>query len=301
MGNMYVRIYRNTWIIFRIKVMCYTDGNESRCLSKGGVRMCNEEYSQLPRVARNGFLKPLIGVSPLFDNSRVSVWMLPRYLDGLKAAGAIPVILPLHIDQSDFEELALHLDGFLMTGGHDVSPLRYGEAPLPECGDWCRNRDALDWKITRWCYSHNLPVLGICRGLHVMNIALGGTLYQDLPSEFDGECIVEHHMQPPYNRPAHDVTIVRGTPLWDICRKETIGVNSYHHQGIRKVAPQLKIMAIAEDGLVEGLYAENKTFFMGVQWHPEFIYQDDPTQLALLKAFVQAAKNQIAAQVKKAE
>lgn len=78
-------------------------------------------------------------------------------------------------------------------------------------------------------------------------------------------------------------------------------MNSYHHQGIRKVAPQLKIMAIAEDGLVEGLYAENKTFFMGVQWHPEFIYQDDPTQLALLKAFVQAAKNQIAAQVKKAE
>jgi len=173
--------------------------------------MCNEEYSQLPRVARNGFLKPLIGVSPLFDNSRVSVWMLPGYLDGLKAAGAIPVILPLHIDQSDFEELALHLDGFLMTGGHDVSPLRYGEAPLPECGDWCRNRDALDWKITRWCYSHNLPVLGICRGLHVMNIALGGTLYQDTPTQRPDA--LPHLDVTLYDHQFHDIEPVSGSHL----------------------------------------------------------------------------------------
>ena len=232
-------------------------------------------------------MKPVIGVIPLFDETRDSIWMLPGYLNGLSAAGAIPVILPLHLTQEEFLQLDSQINGYLFTGGHDVSPALYGETPISSCGVPCPQRDLLEKMIFWKAYEKNKPILGICRGIQLINVLMGGTLYQDLPSQ-NPSSSVEHHMTFPYDRTVHKVTIKKKSPLYSVFRKEHLQVNSYHHQGIHIVGKNLEVAAVAEDGLVEGIYDPKKNFLIGVQWHPEFIYQKDEDQLNLLKAFVKA-------------
>ena len=131
------------------------------------------------------------------------------------------------------------------------------------------------------------PVFGICRGIQLLNICLGGTLYQDLPTEHGSA--VDHHMTPPYDRAVHEVTILADTPLAALLGKMRLGVNSYHHQAVKALAPVLRPMALADDGLIEAAYLPGKRFCMAVQWHPEFSYKTDADSRALLAAFVRAA------------
>ena len=130
----------------------------------------------------------------------------------------------------------------------------------------------------------NKSVLGICRGIQFMNSCYDGTLYQDLATEYNS-CI-DHHMKPPYDRVAHQVTIQKDTPLYTILGKEQMGVNSYHHQAIRKLSPFFQTMALSEDGLIEGIYMPFHKFIVGVQWHPEFSYDVDENSRKLINAFV---------------
>lgn len=127
-------------------------------------------------------------------------------------------------------------------------------------------------------------VLGICRGIQFMNSCYGGTLYQDLTIEHNS-CI-DHHMKPPYNRAAHQVRIQKDTPLYHILGTQQMGVNSYHHQAIRKLSPNFQEMAVSEDGLIEGIYMPSRKFIAGVQWHPEFSYDVDENSRKLINAFV---------------
>lgn len=131
--------------------------------------------------------KPIIGVTPLWDEEKKSYWMLPGYLEGVKEAGAIPVILPLTTNGADIAQLADLCDGFLFTGGQDVDPQLYGEAMEPFCGELCPARDALEQELLRQALERDKPILGICRGIQFLNAALGGTLYQDLPTEHPSE------------------------------------------------------------------------------------------------------------------
>ena len=137
--------------------------------------------------------------------------MLPGYLEGLEEAGAIPIILPLAADGADIAQLADLCDGFLFTGGQDVAPQLYGEAMKPTCGELCPARDTLERELLNRALEQDKPILGICRGLQILNVTLGGTLYQDLPTEHPPE--ISHSMKPPYDRAAHTVRILPDTPL----------------------------------------------------------------------------------------
>ena len=134
------------------------------------------------------------------------------------------------------------------------------------------------------CIEEDKPFLGICRGLQFINAHLGGSLYQDLPTEYN--CTVEHHMAPPYNRPVHRVQVLEDTSLSDIIGSGIHEVNSYHHQAIKELSPKVQKMAVSEDGLVEAIAVKNHRFAIGVQWHPEFSYEDSEESMKLLKAFI---------------
>lgn len=232
--------------------------------------------------------KPIIGVVPLYDDEKDSYWMLPGYMQGIEAAGGIPVMLPMTADDNALSQLVSLVDGILLTGGHDVSPALYGEEKSPACGESCAVRDEMEPKLLEFALAADKPVFGICRGIQLLNAALGGTLYQDLPTEYPSG--VDHHMTPPYDRAVHTVRIVADTPLAALVGKETLGVNSYHHQAVKTLSDKLLPAAYSEDGLVEAAYMPDKRFVLAVQWHPEFSYRTDEDSQKLLAAFVAAAR-----------
>lgn len=231
-------------------------------------------------------MKPLVGLIPLVDEARESLWMLPGYMQGVARAGGLPVMLPLSGDAPDFEQMASLCDGFLLTGGHDVSPELYGAQRLPVCGVCSPERDRMETALLRLAMRADKPVLGICRGIQLINAALGGTLWQDLPSQRPS--LVEHHQRPPYDVPVHGVSILPDTPLADLLGAPRLSVNSYHHQAIRSLAPPLSPMALSEDGLVEAVWHPGLRFLWAVQWHPEFCRPEDAAAQAIFRAFVGA-------------
>lgn len=230
--------------------------------------------------------KPIIGVTPLWDEEKNSYWMLPGYLEGLEEAGAVPIILPLTADGADIARLVDLCNGFLFTGGQDVDPQLYGETMKPFCGELCPARDAMEQKLLRRALEQDKPILGICRGIQFLNAALGGTLYQDLPTEHPSE--IEHSMKPPYDQAAHTVRILPDTPLAALLQKQKLGVNSCHHQAIRSLAPSLVEMARSTDDLIEAVYLPGKTFVWAVQWHPEMSLYADEGSRKIFEAFVGA-------------
>jgi putative glutamine amidotransferase len=235
--------------------------------------------------------RSVIGVIPLWDDAKDSVWMLPGYMRGLEAAGAVPVILPLTVSTDVLKRAAGLCDGFLFTGGHDVNPMIYGEIKRDCCGEICGARDQMETYIFReFVLNRNKPALGICRGIQFINAALGGSLYQDLPTEFSG-AINHQGKGPPYDAPAHAVRVVQGSPLSELLEKERIDVNSFHHQGINRVAEGLEVMAWSDDGLAEAAYMPNHPYVWAVQWHPEFC-PDDETSKKIFVSFVGSAVRQ---------
>lgn len=233
--------------------------------------------------------KPMIGVMPLMDHERDSYWMLPGYMRGLEEQGAVPLMPPL-TDRPEELDCFLELcDGFILTGGQDVAPALYGEEPSPRCGSVSLLRDSMDQYILLNGVKRGKAVLGICRGIQLMNAVYGGTLYQDLPTEFPSA--VDHHMSPPYDRSAHTVSLMPDSPLYGLLGRESIPVNSYHHQAVKSLAPGFRPMAVAPDGLIEGIFMPDCRFVWGIQWHPEFSYRTSGESREILKAFVAAAKS----------
>lgn len=232
--------------------------------------------------------KPIIGVLPLYDIERESYWMLPAYFRGLEAAGALPIMLPLN-GAEDLEQLLSLCDGLLLPGGQDVEPVLYGEEPIGECGVSVPKLDELGRRAFALALRLDLPVLGICRGLQLMNVCLGGSLWQDLPSQRpDG---INHRMARPYDRAEHSVAL--SGPLEALYGSKTLGVNSCHHQGIKVLAADLRPMAVAEDGLIEAVYHPDHRFVWAVQWHPEFFDPNTGPGAAIFRAFAEAAEGQI--------
>ncbi len=231
--------------------------------------------------------KPMIGILPLYDSEKESYWMLPAYMKGIEEAGGIPIMLPLTTDEDILLRLADSFDGFLFTGGHDINPQLYGEEAGDLCGALCNERDVMESILFRRVLELDKPAFGICRGLQLFNVLLGGTLYQDIPTQLS-ESHVIHKQNPPYSEPSHKVSIKKDTLLYEIFQTDYLSVNSYHHQGIKKIAEQLVPIAIAEDGLIEAVYMPGKKFLLAVQWHPEFSYNVDDYNAKLFLQFVNA-------------
>lgn len=233
-------------------------------------------------------MKPMIAIVSLYDEKLESYWMLPGYAQGLEEAGAAPVILPLTADPDALARYARAFDGFLFPGGHDLAPGLYGQAASAQCGVLCPQRDAMEERFFPLALETGKPLLGICRGIQLFNVMLGGTLWQDLPTERPSP--VEHHETPPYDKVAHTVSVVPGTPLHRIVGVGEMGVNSYHHQGVKELGRGLEAAAAAPDGLVEALYLPGHRFALAVQWHPEFSRLSDENSRKIFSAFVRACR-----------
>ena len=234
---------------------------------------------------------PVIGVTPRCDAKAGVYSVVSRYMLALRDNGAIPVLLPADLSPEQLREAVLRLDGILFTGGDDVSPDRYGEARRRWVRKLSPARDELEIRLARLVWELDKPMLGICRGMQVVNVALGGTLYQDLRKQKVTR--FRHKMCKPYDRAAHTVELLPDTPLRDLLGAAQIGVNSLHHQAVKQLAPQLRETARSSDGVTEGWYAPDKRFFFAVQWHPEYLYQKDKAAEALFRAFLRAAAEEV--------
>ena len=234
-------------------------------------------------------MKPTIAIVSLYDEKLESYWMLPGYAQGLEDAGAVPVLLPLTADREALERYAALFDGFLFPGGQDIDPKLYGGEKNELCGVTVPQRDAMEEAFFPLALKTGKPLLGICRGIQLMNALLGGSLWQDLPKEFPSG--VNHHETPPYDKVAHPVSIRPGNPLYDAVGVTEMGVNSYHHQAVKTLGRGLEIAATAPDGVVEAVHLPGHRFCLGVQWHPEFSRLTDGNSRKIFEAFVKAAEN----------
>ncbi|MCB7512471.1 gamma-glutamyl-gamma-aminobutyrate hydrolase family protein [bacterium 210917-SL.2.15] len=230
--------------------------------------------------------KRMIGLVPLVDAERESYWMLPGYMNGIEQAGGIPVMLPLTADPDTLQQLADTLDGFLLTGGQDVSPVFYQAQTVAHCEACCAERDAMEQALFGIAWAQDKPILGICCGIQLINILLGGMLYQDLPTKHPSP--VQHRQAPPYTDPCHTVGLVEGSPLHWLLRQEVLPVNSCHHQAVNTLASELSPMAVSEDGLIGAVYAPGRRFLWAVQWHPEFFDPTDWLSRAIFSYFLRS-------------
>jgi len=234
--------------------------------------------------------KPIIGVTPQWDEEWKVLRMQPGYLEGVINAGGLPFVLPLTSDEALISDVCGAVDGLLFTGGPDIHPEYYNEEAL-DCCEICEVRDDFETLLfTIGVMEMRKPAFGICRGLQVINTMMGGKLYQDIASQYGRQPQKKHDQGPPHDVHKHTVTISRGSPLHDLLGEDVIGVNTSHHQAIRDLAPGLETMAISEDGLIESLFMPCGQFLWAVQWHPERTLKDGHSQ-KLFDAFVSASRS----------
>jgi len=222
--------------------------------------------------------------SPVFAQKRT-------YVEAVATAGGAPVVIPLNLDEGALRAIYERLDGLLLAGGEDVHPRHYGEAIHEKCGQRDNARDTVELTLARWALAEGLPVLGICRGIQVLNVAAGGTLYQDIASQMPGS--LKHDCWPDYPRNylAHQVTVNGDSHLPAILGQSRVAVNSTHHQAVKDVPPDFRAVAWAPDGVIEAIEGNDHLFALGVQWHPEELVEDAPPMRRLFEDFVSAARS----------
>lgn len=234
-------------------------------------------------------LHSIDGIPPALPSSWV---MNQRYFLAATMVGAVPWMIPLLDDDLiTLREIYDRLDGLLIPGGVDINPAEYGEEIRPECGNLDPARDRVELQLVRWAVEDGKPVLGLCRGLQVINVALGGTLWQDLASQKSSFHKHDYFPTAGYERDyiAHDVDIVADSQLSQLLESTRCGVNSMHHQGIKALGQNLKASALSPDGLVEAVEGVGEGFLVGVQWHPEVFEMADPHTRHLFAGFIKAA------------
>ncbi|MGQ0765553.1 MAG: gamma-glutamyl-gamma-aminobutyrate hydrolase family protein [Gemmatimonadota bacterium] len=218
--------------------------------------------------------------------------MNQRYYVAAAMAGGAPVLIPLLADEP--EALRASYDacsGILIPGGVDVDPANFNEEPHPRLGRIDPARDRVEMQLTRWAVEDRKPLFGLCRGLQVINVTLGGSLYQDLEAQYPDS--IKHDYFPTYgyerDHLAHEVELASGSRLRQLNARARISVNSMHHQGVKTLAPSLVATAVAPDGLIEGVESASDHFLVGVQWHPEVFDMTDEHTGPVFRAFIAAA------------
>jgi putative glutamine amidotransferase len=223
---------------------------------------------------------PAIGITcyddrPTLDQHPPRFSQSQAYVHALARAGAASLLIPLLTDKTLLRTIYDLVDGLLLAGGEDVAPAHYGEPRHEKCGPVFPDRDQVELTLARWAMDDGKPLLAICRGIQVLNVALGGSLYQDIQAQIPRADKHDWHPGYPRNRLSHTAIIPPQTRLAHILGTTSLLVNSLHHQAIKDVAPGLTVAARAPDKIVEAVEAESHPFAMGVQWHPEELADND--------------------------
>lgn len=232
--------------------------------------------------------KPIIGISA--KNAAGIAATNLTYVNAIKRAGGVPVVIPMTTDTAQIDAILNVVSGIVMTGGEDVDPLKYyGEEPVRAQGEIVPERDTYDYMLIRRAVEKGLPLLGICRGEQMLNIAFGGSLYQDIPSQAEGS-FIKHNQEAPSSYGTHSITIDRNSLLFKILATDSAVVNSFHHQAVKEIAPGFRVMAKSKDGIVEGIEMIGNDKVFGLQFHPEgLISRGDDTFLPVFIYFVEKA------------
>ena len=232
--------------------------------------------------------KPVIGVAPGYSSPEYSS-LRRTYTDAVIRSGGIPFILPQVNDAAQAAEMLSHVDGLMLTGGVDLDPVHYGETVLNETVEIDSHRDTLDILYAKAAWEGKIPILAICRGEQLMNVVLGGSLYQDLPSQKPSD--IAHRQSADGKVPTHRILVEKGSLLNRIMGSEELMVNSFHHQAVKVPSPLVTVTAMSEDGVVEAYELSGKgRWLLAVQFHPEMLVRGDDSWLSLFKAFVKATR-----------
>ena len=237
-------------------------------------------------------MKPVIGITPSiaqFENRGEIFRMEVSYVEAVEVAGGVPILLPP--SGAGIAELLPIVDGIIFSGGGDIRPDRYGDQEVhPTTYGISDLRDEFEFRLLEAALAADIPTLAICRGIQVLNVGLGGTLYQDV-SEQPGD--PEAHRQPweigSWEQPIHEVTIAPDSLAADVLGGTAVGTNSAHHQTLKEIAPGLRVVGQSTDGTVEVVEGIGKRFVLGVQWHPEMMFEAHSEHLAPFKQLVAAA------------
>ncbi|WP_426711260.1 gamma-glutamyl-gamma-aminobutyrate hydrolase family protein [Cetobacterium sp. SF1] len=238
--------------------------------------------------------KPIIGISgsliideggmfPGYERAYVN----NDYVQSVVRAGGIPYIIPMVYDDEVIKAQIENIDGLIMSGGHDVNPMLYGEEPCKELGGIMPRRDKFDMLLIKNALELKKPILGICRGEQILNVASGGSLYQDL--KFIEGSYIKHNQGHLPDYPTHTITIKQDSKLYSILGEETL-VNSFHHLAVKTVAPGFKAVAYSKDGVIEAIEKDGDLFVMGVQWHPEMLSASYENMQKLFIKLIEEAK-----------
>lgn len=238
--------------------------------------------------------KPLIGcttyrkVSDQIPPIEI-IGLMPSYLEAISKAGGIPVMIPLGLSEANLLEIVQRMDGIVLPGGGDIEPDEYGGGRRDLVSSVDKDRDRVEMLVAQTAVFHQKPLLAICRGVQVLNVSLGGSLWEDVEMMMPRGMNHEFVNSNPRNYLAHNVTIEKNSLLARQLGCTETAVNSLHHQGIRRLANGLQATAVAPDGLIEGVEVIDHPYAIGVQWHPENIIQNAPHMLGLFRGLVEAA------------
>ena len=242
-------------------------------------------------------MKPLIGVTPDFNAGDRKEWggreptyfLRARYVRAIEDLGGIPLVLPLVADLDARRRLLTHIDGLLLTGsGPDLAPELYGERQQYKFHVMSQRRATFELEMAQLARAADLPLLGICGGMQALNVAFGGSLYQDIGAQQSRP--LQHRQSASATQLSHAVKIAPKSLLHRIVKTVSLRVNSSHHQSVKEVAPSLTASAVAPDGIIEAIESPSQRFLLGVQWHPEFLFDRHQRHRLLFDAFLKAAQ-----------
>ncbi len=238
--------------------------------------------------------RPLIAIAtfevrPRADTTTVGV--TDSYIKAVRKAGGIPIMLPMIMDKDEMTAVLDIANGILIPGGGDISPERYGGTHHDKIYGINLERDEFEINLVQYAMQRQKPTFAICRGLQVMNVALGGTLWEDVQDLMPEGMKHAYFGEQPRNYVAHTVDVAPDSCLAYYLQSTTASVNSLHHQGLKELAAEVKATAVSPDGLIEAIEVPGHPFAMGVQWHPENLVDDDPAMLRLFEGLIQASSN----------
>jgi putative glutamine amidotransferase len=241
---------------------------------------------------------PLIGITcsrlvggawGLYSPGHFMDYTFSDYSEAVRACGGAPVILPAAQDQGTLETILGKLDGLILSGGPDLAPETYGEAPLEGLGELDPGLDRMELPAARMAFDRDLPLLGICRGIQTLNVSQGGTLYQDIPRQVEGA--INHIPSVDKRALTQTVLVEKGSRLFRILGRQEVRTNGKHHQAVKEIAPGFLVGARTADGVIEAIEHPGKRFVLGVQWHPEGTWKADRYAKKLFLALIDATRS----------